>query len=390
MCIDPPHSYLESFAHKAANLRVNQQARPSFFTDVHNKIIDIVDKVLASLSSSYLEKRTKINNQVMLEHEYNQLLKKVVGSKFEDKPGKPVELKNDPQENLQSELTKSLELTVKSSNQFEIHSAPLIQALKKVKTVQPPLMQGNVNFNNYARLVYCGKSEDQAVVFIKAPTYGYKGKIQTDAIKNEELAYLISHHFKFDVVPLTKIFTMKELISKGVSSRLDPINAALSKTEFILQEAVVLAEKQVHLQGVDASPDDLKQFELAHVHKAILFNMVIGKRDGRPCNTVLDNQGRGMEVDNEYLGLQAADTWLLDAFNHTTLSHELVQQFMNYEASLLEDIFKSLESQGQTFAPAVKANMISNFNKIKKLFMEKNGAPVKVQDLIAINRSPKT
>lgn len=251
----------------------------------------------------------------------------------------------------------------------------LLQKAKKVVSAKKPELQGNPDFNNFQRYVIVGYDKNGAIlVFIKWPCGKYQA-IQEKALKNEQLAFLISHALEFNVVPPTIVTKLK----------MDPKCRMASKMDCVVQSAVHLADKQTHLlEGVKHNEMDLSQ-----IHQLILFNMIVGRHDGRPCNTVLDKQNRFIEVDNESLGFESTDSWLLEEFERTVLSKELVKNFLTLEEITIKNVFLRMKADSLTFDESVQKNILSNFAKIKHLFAtySADNREIRVRDLMKINRS---
>lgn len=253
----------------------------------------------------------------------------------------------------------------------------LLQKVEKVVTTKDPKMQGDSAFNNFKRFVFMGCDEaGQSLVFVKIPSGKYI-KIQRNALKNEQLAFLVSHHLGLGVVPTTKV----------INTELLTIEVVFRHTDCIVQEAVSVASDQIHLEGV--MPDDfLQKVELTHAHKAILFNLILGRHDGRACNSVLDKQNRFIEVDNEYIGLETTDSWLLNEFKHTALSPDLIEYVIALDDSIIPKIFQELQSQDSfAFEDSVKTNILSNFRKIKQFLATNRHHQILISDLMEINKS---
>jgi hypothetical protein len=232
-------------------------------------------------------------------------------------------------------------------------------------------------FINFKRDVQVGiDSQEKKLIFIKIPSGRY-AKIQDPALRNDQLSFQISHALGLNVVPTTKVVSVHDL--------LPPEEVAYYNSNCVIQNAVSTHNDQFHLKP-DMNSKEFKNLNLPQVHKAIIFNMLLGRHDGRAVNTVIDEQMRVMEIDNEYIGLRTTDSWLLDNFKDTTLSPDFVKSFLKFEKKILLDVLADMASQGLDISEDAQKNIIYNFEKIQNFFMANQNKEIRVSDLIAINK----
>ena len=239
----------------------------------------------------------------------------------------------------------------------------------------------NSAFNNFVRIVFIGQDADERdLLFVKIPSGRYK-EVQMQSAKNEDLSFRIAHALNLDVVPPTRTLGRAEIELCAPYVAKFPLHVDCC----VIQAPVNLAAEQYHLE-IPLESSKLKALDVNQVHKAILLNIILGRHDGRACNTVIDAQNRVMEVDNERIGLRTTDTWLIDSFEHTTLSPELVDSILKLDETLIHAVFDRLENKKDLkFIPATKANIAQN-NKLKAFLEENRGQEIKVAQLKKINK----
>lgn len=254
----------------------------------------------------------------------------------------------------------------------------LIQKAKRCVSFHEPKVEGNPAFNNFTRFVQVGiDGNSKALIFIKIP-WGRYSAIQKNALKREQLSFQISHALGLDVVPTTKVIPI-EHIGKN------PFSLLSSNSNCIVQNAVSTSQTQFHLKS-DINSQELNNLNLFHIHKAIIFNMLLGRHDGRAVNSVIDSQMRVMEIDNEFVGLRTTDSWLLETFKETALSTDFVKSFIKFEKKIIFSVLENMTSQGLAIDNDTKSNIIYNFDKIQSFFIENQNKKIRVSDLIAINK----
>ncbi len=396
-----------------SELGLNTEEKQSRRKAIEIKVNYFLDKILSTFSSTYQSEKAKVKNNLQILLESGNLAKNgrpqaitkigatVLPSSLNQGTGKdlrpPILTKHEINLN-KRETERSKQVKEKGKAQRAFKSAPgyLIQQMGKIHSLKTPTVQGDSAFNNFKRQVLMGKDENEKpIVFLKAPSGKY-AKVQTNAMKNEELAFLISERLSLNVVPLTKLIAVEEIPANSKLKRL-LANRTLMGEQIIVQEAVTVAKHQPHLEKV-VDYAELKKLDLNQIHQLIIFNLLLGRHDGRPVNTVLDDQGNLIEVDNEFIGLQTTDSWLLEQkiFHETVLSEELIQDFLKQDRDTLIQIFNEMNQKGHRFDEVLKRglpgttiqnNILCNFDKLRAFFLQPKNKPITVADLVELNKS---
>lgn len=224
----------------------------------------------------------------------------------------------------------------------------------------------------YSRKVGVVKSEtQQTLLFVKRANPGLKFTMKNDAI-----AYLIDQVFNFGVVPPTL------LVKRHTSIDTTFIQDNLSNFRFplILQMPVEHEERQqIHQKkNFDKGALDSRQ-----IQKAILFNIITGKHDGRPDNTIVDKDNRVFEIDNEQIGRCKTDSWMLREYSDLIFDQDIIEHVTDTPESLLAEVFELFEEEYKlTLEQGFKDNILNNLRKVCQFFKDNGTIDIKVQDLI--------
>lgn len=218
-------------------------------------------------------------------------------------------------------------------------------------------------------------------VFIKSPNGKYIFIRQTQA-KNEQLAFLISHRLNLGVVPPTialEGFTdaieaaLPMSILQYMKVGCDPKTYEISYAGVVVQEGILLEEDQTLFNR-----DSL---DVTQIQKAILFNLITGRTDSGPSNTVVARLGKIMELDNEKLGLSMTDSWLLREFSEMCFDPAVIDDFLSMPIHTIRNVFE--EMHAFNFDQSTKSTISQNFDKTREFLILHSGNQVKVKDLAA-------
>lgn len=241
---------------------------------------------------------------------------------------------------------------------------------------------GNKENSSHTREFNIGKNKEKhAQIYIKAPTGKNIFNRQKHA-KNEQLAYLISHRLNLNVVPITVAIenflefedVLPKWMLKFAKVGCRPQTYETSFAGVVIQEGVVLTENQ----------DKFNQAALDHhqVQRAVLFNVITGRMDSGPNNTVIAEGNKMMELDNEQLGAQAAGystSWLITEYQDMVFTDGVIAEFLSKPAGTVEGIFT--EMQHFNFPVSVQKNITNNFQQVREVFLRHQNQALTVKDL---------
>lgn len=268
----------------------------------------------------------------------------------------------------------AIDLKNSSRSEVDVLFEDLVQKTKQCIYFTEPVIQGDPNFNKYSRKIFVGKDKNkQQLIFFKAP-YSKNYDDQTYCLKFDQLSFQISQALKLNVVPTTKVIAIKDVFSYEVNLR---------SPKAVVQSAVATCPTQFHLNENDR--EKLMDLDLNQVHKAIIFNMIAGRGDCRRSNSVIDENMRILEIDNEHIGYRSTSTWLLDAFKETTLDKSFVDSFLLFDKKIILDVFTDMSNQGFVIEKEVAANIVYNFEKIHRFFLDNREEKIQISQLKNIN-----
>ncbi len=255
------------------------------------------------------------------------------------------------------------------------------------------------------REIFVGGSADGKKIFIKR-CKGKRAFIKAPDAKQEQLSFMISHRLNFGVVPPTIALDGYA----DVAQRISKIAQQCLGIGTVIQEGVPLHSNQVHMGNSDqqALTEDafdqeqlckaLTEFALdqEQLCKAIFFNIVAGRLDAGQRNTVIDPSKKVMEIDNEHIGSNQTDSWLLESFPDLILNQKAINDFLKNEPTIIEDIFCDLEKH---FPPTLlwnpvtrkddivgqsQKNIVNNFNRLRSYLIKHQTHQIRVSDLASI------
>jgi hypothetical protein len=209
----------------------------------------------------------------------------------------------------------------------------------------------------------------------------------------DELAFTISHTLNLNVVPVTIALEYhKNLVNAYVPNTIKPSLSLLSQNDSgeyeylgtIVQNAVICSPDQYHLNHDIATM--LTKLDIDSVHRAILFNVIVGRVDAGAVNSVVDINNRIIDVDNERIGCTTTDYWLIPHYKDTVISNTIVKQLLSHNLSNFYNL-SNLSNPESILFTNVKSDEVKNniFNNISRLIalLTKN-TTVKVSDLAEI------
>lgn len=239
------------------------------------------------------------------------------------------------------------------------------------------------------REIYIGSHAGLHKLFIKEPV---EQIYRQPYAKQDQLAFMISHRLKLGVVPPT-------MACEGYKSILDRTSQVF-KSRFPDLKGVVIQEGIEGIEGIESvegvehviPSQFLANQKDNNICQAIIFNIIVGRMDGGPNNSIIDKDGKIHEFDNETIGAEKTDSWLSNEFPDVILNQQLIDHLLAVEDSLIENIFKNLECFPPTFfwnretlaydiVDKTKENIISNFNRLKRFLIDRQGKEIQIKDL---------
>lgn len=257
-------------------------------------------------------------------------------------------------------------------------------------------------YRNYtsARQIVIGSNTKGDKIFIKQPI-GKTACISQPYAKQEQLSFMISHRLNLGVVPVTMACEGYQSIWHRSSTL---IKAQLGVHEgskgVVVQEGVVLFPNQFHMHQ-----DRLKKsseegtrviaelaLDIDQICKALLFNIIVGRRDAGRRNSVIDQFKNIQEVDNENIGNTKTDSWLFESFAECSVSQKVIDDLLKIEDGVFENIFKDLACFPKTLfwnentcefdvVDRTQETIINNFKKLKAILLSNQHQDVRVKDL---------
>lgn len=211
--------------------------------------------------------------------------------------------------------------------------------------------------------IHLDKNSKQ-ILYTKAPSFEKYRDIQEKKLKYDLLAFKISQHFELHVVPATTIINN---------------NDKLKITEnTIFQKAVNLNDNQFHIQNLKTQKSNFEEnfINLKNLHEAILFNLLTGRKDGRKENSVIDKNNNIQEIDNEQIGNNKTDSWLLKKKYIPIIpqfTKKIMKNFIKHDEETIERIFTEMKELGHSFDEneedsETQGIITTNFKKIHFTF----------------------
>lgn len=231
---------------------------------------------------------------------------------------------------------------------------------------------GKVKFSRNVSIVKDDKLE--SLLYVKMPMK--KKGFQKETMKYDAIAYLIDCAFNFGIVPPSFLVQKDTPIDTSFIRK----NEFFFKFPFIMQTAIEIeASQQIHLNKEFAKDAINKE----QIQKAILFNIIAGKHDGRPDNTVIDTKNHVYEIDNEQIGFCKTDSWMKTVYADLVFDQDIIENVINTPESILVEVFDLFEEEYKlTLEDGFKDNILNNFKKVCRFFNTHGTANIQVQDLI--------
>ncbi len=262
------------------------------------------------------------------------------------------------------------------------------QNLVGFKNFNPTHQNYEDELRNCTRDIIMGSTPTREnAVFIKSPI-GKHVFVRQKRAKNEQLAFLISQWLSLNVVPATMALegyeqSMKELLPQSVFNELRQGNNLKWERTFdgvVIQEGLFLHKNQIHVEKNPSMSFEEFGLDMDQVHRAVLFNLIVGRFDAGKQNTVIDSSKRIMEYDNEKLGYKEKDSWLFVTFADTIISKKVIEDILTKDVSIIKKVFKEL-SQFE-FETTLELLIAENFEIIKRFLITNKTKEVKVCDLV--------
>ncbi len=272
---------------------------------------------------------------------------------------------------------------------------PLLQKTQRLvsfKDFNPGCRHHEDELPHCTREIIMGSTPNQEnAIFIKFPM-GKHIFVRQKRAKNEQLAFLISHRLALNVVPITMALEGYEqlitsLVPQSISERLKQGMSPLNPLEnnyagVVIQEGLLLHKNQLHVKKNPLMSFETFGLDMDQVHRAVLFNLIVGRMDADRHNTIIDSSKKIMEHDNEKLGAKHSDSWLLNTFAETIISRKVLDDFLNHDVSLIKEVFQEMKQFD--FEPTLEPLIIENFEKIHQFLSADSKNEIKVCDLVQI------
>jgi hypothetical protein len=180
--------------------------------------------------------------------------------------------------------------------------------------------------------------------------------------------YDISEIFGLNVVPLTVSCNVKDLLfNNRVSQTINDL--MLNSNNIVIQELktnqLVISPK---LRLVElpyyrhASKLDMISFQ-----KALIFNIIVGKKASHMINSIVGENYNIYEVDNYNIGNKSTNTWLfeLKEYESMEINHDIKNNII-YSGEKLESLLKTYG-----FSYYLVRNIKENYDKLRNIFISK-------------------
>lgn len=178
----------------------------------------------------------------------------------------------------------------------------------------------------YIRLGY--DKNNKGICYIKMPKFkNYKNQVNGD--KNDEMTFIINSLLGFNVIPITMVvghhLDIIHRLPANVKRMICDDSFRDNYKTIIVQQVVSLSDNQCHLTD-DFNPSSLDN---ESVQQAILLNIIVGRGDSGPQNSVIDNNNRIVDVDNECIGYSRTGYWLIPHCKDMVISNHLLERVRN-------------------------------------------------------------
>jgi len=243
----------------------------------------------------------------------------------------------------------------------------LLMKISKINDLKPIKINGNYDHNI---LVY---NNENSTIFLKSQ--------KNNAIL-EELAYDISQVIGLDVVPTTVVCNTKDLLFD--SKLIVKINA------LIIGYSKNIVIQGVNINSIDESKNEEKCIEYSHykkvkeldmisAQKALLFNIIIGRKISHKVDSIVDIKNNIYEIDNYDIGNKNTNTWLfgLEQLENLEIDQKIKNDIIFSEKKLrfILDEYKFKHKYNIDII-----NIKNNYKKLKEILISKK--TVKIKDLL--------
>jgi len=212
------------------------------------------------------------------------------------------------------------------------------------------------------------ETKSEKKYFLKS-NQGKQSPIRDRFILKDLLAFLISSRLGFDVVPTTLVVGSHDpapawdLNKPEIKKKIDSLLGIEIYNATAIQLAIQPLDRfQPHPLNSDPHLRDIKLKESlvkwmresssnTNLTNALLFNMVTGRLDGEPRNSVIragndKEKARLYEVDNEMIGYRTTDSWLMWLLQDVELPRSPLEACSEIKFEILDSVFQDMKGFG--------------------------------------------
>jgi hypothetical protein len=223
------------------------------------------------------------------------------------------------------------------------------------------------------RYLQLGYKDKEIVLFVKVPSWKLYHRIKSKAAL-DQLAFLISHYLKLNVVPVTiALEGYESIVKKYVPEKI--YKRCMMMEDYGFKGTI--AQKVIKTK--DSEPNcDLTNVDLENIHRCLMFNIITGRKDARIDNSIVDLDNNLFEIDNEDIGFNTTDSWLLHKFKDDIINEKLVDHMLTFNVSIIDDVFDKMSQF--TISNNIKKIIKDNFLRVLTILRTNNNVTFK--DLI--------
>ncbi len=275
----------------------------------------------------------------------------------------------------------------------------LVNKLNNLSSVNEVVRSGGSSRHVQVGTVLSRKKEQ---IFIKCP-HPENHILNAHLAQLDQIAFLISNRLNLNVVPVTiAIEGYKDLINQILEDD-DDRRYFISQNGYegvSVQEGVEAHQDQLHLDKamMENSPaaetDLLAKLDADQLCNAIFFNIITGRRDAREENSLIDRCNRIVEFDNEFIGLEKTDSWLLDFFPNFILPQKPIANLLSKDISIIDGVFKDMshfpsctiwDRKEKCYVPfnpkKIQETIFANFKMLRDFLSNHSEKVIKLRDL---------
>ena len=296
---------------------------------------------------------------------------------------------------LNKKKTGETQKTTFNQEAFPPEFKKLIQSTNEITSITKYDMGVDLPGLQSRRNIHIGKLETEKVFFKKSDSSNSEHFITCQYAQQEQLAYMISHQLDLGVVPATIALEAYENAISNISTIAQAHLGKGSHKGYVLQEGIQLHPDQFHMHP----PKNEKAIlDTKQLYNAIFFNIIVGRTDATERNTVIDSSNRVMEIDNETIGADTTDSWLLTSpsVSNYVLDKAAITELLSKEDSLIDSIFSDFKrlsfspikhwnyETNKFYDDKTEMNIRSNFKKLRTYLKKNKNSEIKVSDLAGI------